>query len=101
MLHSFTALHAHFNSMPDSRPENGPPNLTGSLPAREGGAFQAISGQHRNTVTERARRQESSKPALPQVPDKSLDLSASRFSLSVKCTEFSQRFPEGEAEGNV
>lgn len=43
MLHSFIALHAHFNSMPNSRPENGPPNPTGSLPAREGGVFQGIS----------------------------------------------------------
>ena len=43
MLHSFIALHAHFNSMPDSRPENGPPIPTGSLPAREGGVFQGIS----------------------------------------------------------
>ena len=52
-------------------------------------------------MAERAWRQESSKPALPRVPDKSLDLLASRFSLSVKCTDVSHRFPESKAEGNV
>lgn len=52
-------------------------------------------------MAERARSQESSKPALPQVPDELPRLSESWFSLSVKCTDVSQRFPEGEAEGNV
>lgn len=50
-------------------------------------------------MAERAWSQESSKPALPRVPDELLDLLES--SLSVKCTDVSQRFPEGEAEGNV
>ena len=52
-------------------------------------------------MAERAWSQESSKPALPQVPDEVLDLSESWFSLCVKCTDVSQRFPEGEAEGNA
>lgn len=52
-------------------------------------------------MAERAWSQESSKPALPRVPDELLDLWKSRFSLSVTCTDVSQRFPEGEAEGNV